>query len=611
MEPTTTETNVAALLKLAGELFRNDNARATSLYEEALALTTHPESPDPLGQAESLLGLSKVATARGQNERSLVQALEALALFRQLASFPGQIGTLRHLGTLYQVMGDYAASLDCHLEALGLARAHGDRAAQSTIALSIGNCYSGTGRPSEALPYYDQALAIARELGNLQLEGRILNSYCVDATNIGAYDQALAHGRRSAEIFAQTGDGYGQGVALGSIGEAHVAAGQYSEALDVFRRSLDFLRLRSPTLSSYEAIAIFYQMGLAHLNLGELERAEELFETTLARATEARTPSLAYQAHERLAELCELRGDLGQALAHYRRFHALREQVFNEESDRKLKNLEVLHQTQQALEEAERQKRLREDDRRYFEQLAQLQREFFNTATHDLKNPLSALELAIKLLEQIVGPATPEVHELLVLMKRGISRMHQLIADFLDLARLETGRALNVRPVVFADLLDGVLRDHQLAAGQKELGLSAQSQLEDGIVECDPGLIARALDNLVGNAIKYTPAGGRVSLVARQAGATVTITVADTGLGIPAADVPRLFEPFYRVRAASHAPFEGTGLGLTIVKAIVEQHGGSILVESTEGQGSRFHLSLPLSQAQNRAVERGGLPASR
>jgi signal transduction histidine kinase len=181
-------------------------------------------------------------------------------------------------------------------------------------------------------------------------------------------------------------------------------------------------------------------------------------------------------------------------------------------------------------------------------------------------------------------------------MRRGIGRMSNLIADILDLAKLETGRALDIAGASFAPLLRAVVQDHQLAAEQKHLALELRMDLDDALVECDAAQIRRALDNLIGNAIKYTPAGGRVDIDAERLGAEIVIKVADTGVSISAQDAPRVFERFYRAQDASGLAIEGTGLGLAIVRAIAEQHGGSVSIESELGRGSVFSLRLPLSQ---------------
>jgi signal transduction histidine kinase len=119
----------------------------------------------------------------------------------------------------------------------------------------------------------------------------------------------------------------------------------------------------------------------------------------------------------------------------------------------------------------------------------------------------------------------------------------------------------------------------------------------DDVINIDDGYMARVVDNLVSNAIKYTSAGGQVGVRVVPDATHVTVEVRDTGLGIPQEDLPRIFEAFYRVRSSEHERAEGSGLGLSIVKTIVEQHGGRVLVKSEPGKGSTFEVILPRAQA--------------
>lgn len=260
------------------------------------------------------------------------------------------------------------------------------------------------GRYAETFPYYDRGLTLCQACGDLQTEARILNSYCVDSTNIGEYSKALAHGRRSLQIFETIGDIYGQGVALGSIGEAQAAAGQYAEALELLLQALGVLRAAGNDLNSYEAICISYQIGLANLRRGDLDQALLHLQQTLASASAAQIKIVEYQCHERLAELFERRGDLRQALEHSACSMPNANRCLTKPATRSC----IFRRSPYAAGvcRGRAAKQLREDDRHYFEQLAKLQREFFSTATHDLKNPLSGLSLGIDLLELHSRPPT-------------------------------------------------------------------------------------------------------------------------------------------------------------------------------------------------------------
>ena len=238
---------------------------------------------------------------------------------------------------------------------------------------------------------------------------------------------------------------------------------------------------------------------------------------------------------------------------------------------------------------------LRRHDRQTFESLSRMKSEFIRMATHDLRNPLNVILGAESVLERltVVEEQQPLMDEARQAIKDNIEKMRKLVTDMLDLAQLETSWQFKPTPVVLADLLEKAVSSYHLIAGQKGITLKLVPLVDDTVVIMDANAITRVVDNLIVNALKYTPPGGCVTARARLSAHHAIIQVIDTGVGIPPQDVPRVFDAFYRVKRADNPEVEGTGLGLTIVKAIVERHGGRIEVRSKEGAGSVFSVVLP------------------
>lgn len=250
-------------------------------------------------------------------------------------------------------------------------------------------------------------------------------------------------------------------------------------------------------------------------------------------------------------------------------------------------HLTLYHQRRQ-LEQA------REQDRLYFEKISQLKDEFVSTASHDLKNPLTNIKLSVDLLRRAAEKNDPQLHQkYLTNIYNQVERMQQLITDLLDIVKLETGRALVREKVSMRPFLQRVVDDFALVAQESHLELVYEPPASELIAHIDPQQLGQALHNLLSNAIKYTPRGGRVQLAAEQHHEQMQITVQDTGLGIPEADIPHVFDKFYRVADAAHMSVEGTGLGLSIVQTVVEQHGGRVQLTSQLGQGSVFTILVP------------------
>ena len=227
-----------------------------------------------------------------------------------------------------------------------------------------------------------------------------------------------------------------------------------------------------------------------------------------------------------------------------------------------------------------------------------LNNEFVATVAHELRGPLSSVVAFAHLLgDADAGPLTEDQRSYLSVIDRNANRLLRVIEDLLLLTRLES-RTLTLRPgpVQVADLLDAVLVERRPAA--EGSGVALVADLVDGpTLVCDETRVHQLVGNLVGNALTFTPAGGRVTVQARPAGDSWRIDVVDDGIGIPAAELPRLFRPFFRASNAASAPgrpaVPGTGLGLVISRAIVELHGGTIHVASTEGAGTTVTVTLP------------------
>jgi two-component system phosphate regulon sensor histidine kinase PhoR len=224
--------------------------------------------------------------------------------------------------------------------------------------------------------------------------------------------------------------------------------------------------------------------------------------------------------------------------------------------------------------------------------LDQVRKEFVTNVSHELKTPVTAIRgLAETLLEEDLEP--DEQKRFLGLIDREARRLEQLVKDLLDLSRLESHSVSLHRVVVdLAAMAGEVVQDFAYVAEKSGSHLYLYHE-GDCRAEVDPGRVRQVLGNLIDNAIKYTPAGGRIEVSVRGGNREVVIEVADTGVGIPPEDLDRVFERFYRVDKARARSTGGTGLGLAIVKHVVQLHGGRVGVESELGKGSRFSVAFP------------------
>ena len=245
----------------------------------------------------------------------------------------------------------------------------------------------------------------------------------------------------------------------------------------------------------------------------------------------------------------------------------------------------------------------RREDTKYFspdelQRVNKIRRDFVANVSHELKTPATSLRLLAESLEETIDEDPAQARLFAAQLKRETGRLSQLINDLLDLARLESQeRVENPAPVDVRSVLMSVLARMRRVARKKNITLQWKrfGRATHYTVNGDETQLTSMFTNLVDNAVKYTPPGGRVEVTGGFEGSEIVIRVSDTGIGIPEGKLPRIFERFYRVDKARSKETGGTGLGLSIVKHVAENHGGRVTVESALGEGSTFTVYLPRS----------------
>ncbi|MBI5245138.1 MAG: HAMP domain-containing histidine kinase [Elusimicrobia bacterium] len=276
------------------------------------------------------------------------------------------------------------------------------------------------------------------------------------------------------------------------------------------------------------------------------------------------------------------------------RVGSFRKNFFNEEH---LQMLRVIAEEVAVLvESAMMTQRLAEMNR----QLAHMHRlkdEFVSTVSHEFKTPLTTIAgfLAV-LLADDAGPLTPDQRKFLSSCKRASDRLTMLVMSLLDLSKLEGGLKMDFVPVDLAGVARLSVENHRWEADKKGVSIELRQEERLPAAHGDAKWLAQVFDNLISNALKFTPQGGAVAVSVENKGECLKACVADTGVGIPQEDGQKIFEKFYRGRNLEQAKTPGTGLGLAICRSIIDKHEGKIWFESEPGKGARFQFLVPVSK---------------
>ncbi|MBO9542612.1 HAMP domain-containing protein [bacterium] len=365
---------------------------------------------------------------------------------------------------------------------------------------------------------------------------------------------------------------------------------------DLKRQALYDEWVRSILLSALLALLcfllwLFFQQTLT-------KRVARLVEATQQLSHGVVTPALRLEGADELAQLAHAFDQMATRLQTKRaELVATNERLASE--------VEVRREAEEALGRLNEELEARVKDRTAeleaanlrLKELDRLKSELVNTVSHELRTPLTSITGYVEFLEeQLGGPLTPEQRAFVTQIQAGVTRLARLVDDLLDFARIEAGTfKLFIQEANLSQLVSETLSSLVPQAKDADLLLEAALPKAPVVLMMDAKRVGQVLLNLLGNAIKFTPAGGRITVAVLPEPEEVRVEVQDTGIGIAPEAQQQLFEKFYQVESTGARGRSGVGLGLSISKALVEAHGGRIGVVSAPGKGSCFWFTIPRS----------------
>jgi len=615
---------------IVDQLRYHDPEQARIYAEEARQLSYVSESDADTyweGLIRSLLHLAYVYQWIGQYQESLELAKEALEHSEAIANKQLQAMSLVRLGLVYTRLGHYPTAYENYTLAIEIAQHLADEPIRCTALIGLGIVFATLGDFQNAIEQYQMALEIAHPL-NLHVHySLLLNNLAFALYEMGEYEGLLSYAFEAREIALANNTQVTLNLIDTIIAGAYIGLHQYEEASKFLEPNI----LKIHQTSDKKALSFAYQiLAKWHFHTQETDKAIALLFDALQVADEIKAIDDKFEIHSTLAEMYEKEGNLERALYHYRQFHELKETVINQQSEQKLRILEVVHQTEQARQKAENYRlktelleqmvaertaaltkqsdELSESLAREHalakqlsaalkqeEELSSLKSRIIETVSHEFRTPLTVINTSAQLLQRDKGRFSPEKkNRYFQRISESIFFISNLIDDaaFLSHTSHTTLQPMWATSEVKTFCLD---LESSLQGEYEHVNvLLFKHNVPKGVnIVTDNQLAYHCLANLVSNAQKYGSESGKIEVILQVVHHQLHICVQDDGIGVPLEEQQKIFELFYRGSNVGHR--RGLGLGLAIVQRICRILQGEIRVKSDgEGKGSMFTLVLPL-----------------
>lgn len=614
----------AEALRLLGVVarFRGDYPRALEKFQSALT-TIQPES-EPGRTAQILVNIANVHFYQSDFGSALNYYQQANTLYSTLGMKGSVAITTANMGIVYSDMGDPITALEFYRNALLMHEELDDIVGVAHVTGNMGVVYNDLGVTGKALEYYRRALTMHEELGNRASSAGVMCNIGIIYQRLGDFESALEYCSRALNIYDELGIAAEAAQVTGNIGGIYLEKGDYPQALEYLQKALELDELLGARADSV------YQLQ----NIGQLYAADSYSEKDYekaeayllrANALNEELGMKVYAIHFTLADLYRKQQRWEEADSHFVHYVELRDEIRNEETkkqadalayERKIAESEKMLAVERArAEEHERSiAELTEVNSALAETLRkvevlnanlsavnQAKNDVIGIVAHDLKNPLAGIILGAETITTYREAMTlPDIFKYVDNIRLTATRMNEILRNLLDIHALDTG-GLNINPV-FLDIipfLHAAIDEYGRKASKKEITFYREFGGEVPLISADSVALLQVLDNLISNAIKFSPPGKKITISCQMKDGRIQVIVRDEGQGISAGDMPHLFGRFRKLSAQPTGGEHSTGLGLAIAKQLTELMNGRLWCESEYGSGAAFILEFPAAVPQN------------
>ena len=612
--PSQKKERIDLLVELAWENSFEKLEEGFALSQTALSLAREIDYKHGLAMVDRNLGFYYYAKS---NFISAIQKSNAaLAAFQVEGDKDEQANSLMILGLLYWSLGNFELSLEFLFKSEELFRETNNNKRLPWVLTTLGGVHENLRDTEKAIGYHKESLTYFRRTGDKLGEARALSGIGTVYQSQNKFKEGLEFEEKSLELFEALANRMGQSRAYNDIGMAYQGLGQLQKALDYHKKSLE---LRKQLKNKHAEISSFLNMGRVYNLMKKPGKALPLLRKGLADAEEMTAKPKIWQLHQALAEASELAGDLSSALEHTKSYQRVKDEVFSDETNTKLRNLEIQFQVEKTEREAEIHRLRNIELRNALDDLKAAQGQLVQTEklaalgqltagiAHEINNPVGALKSAADLSlrglhkirsilngeldagEKVPGPSVQRTLEILEqnskTMLTALERIAKIVRSLRNFARLDEAEYKRV------DIHEGIestltLLQHRIPPGVKVVkNFGAVPP-----ITVYPNQLNQVFMTILKNAIQAVDGEGQIIISTRLEKQSLLISIADSGKGMSRTVLDSLFDLSFNKKSSR----VGIGMGLYNARNVAKRHGGDIQAVSEPGEGSEFILTLPL-----------------
>lgn len=587
------EGKVKALITMGESLY------ALSEFELALqkfyeALSPALEQDNKKYEAEIYHWIGNINQSLSSYQTSLEFYFKSLNIKKDLPDKLSEALTLNNIGIVYKLMNNYPKALEYYLRSLSLKEEFGDRKTVANTLNNIGLMYSTLGENKKSNEYLFKSLKFIDRDNSLSDEANVLNNIGVNYKALGNYGKALNYFDESMDIIKITHKKDDEANVLNNIGTIFSLLNKEDKAIEKFTECLDITKSigdRKGEASSY------LNLGVSHLNLKNYSVAQNYLIQAIELAGTIKAKDIRMSGNYHLAELYEAISNYEEALRYYKKFHDLERELFNTDSHLKSKGLIAQYESEKNRKEYEAAREKNVELEQMIHKLDILNEEkdhYISIISHDLRDPLSAIYgITDLVLSEQDTTSKEELLEYITSINQSSTKVLKILKHLLRINEIESGKLdVHTENLSFLSIVNSVVNDYKIRSDAKNININFNNQIDYTIVG-DRNSLSSVFSNLISNAIKYSPKDKNIFINSSFKDGYVLTEIKDEGPGFTMKDKEKIFQKFAKLSARPTGGEDSIGLGLSLVKKLVNINNGKVWVESEQGKGASFFIKLP------------------